>query len=123
VNLEVPLATGGNLDARAKEAALLTEADAKDTVDLQNTIARDVDIALLSLSTARKKMEITSDLTRASNQALQLAQTRYHLGSSSIVELTQAELNQTNALIQAASARYDFQIARKLLDFTVGHRP
>jgi outer membrane protein len=123
VNLEVPLATGGNLDARAKEAALLTEADGKDAVDLQNTIARDVNIALLSMSTARKKMEITNDLTRASSQALQLAQTRYHLGSSSIVELTQAELNQTNALIQAASARYDFQIARKLLDFTVGHRP
>jgi outer membrane protein len=123
VNVEVPLATGGNLDARAKEAELLTEADGKDAVDLQNTIARDVDIALLNLSTARKKMDIAADLTQAAGQALQLAQTRYQLGSSSIVEFTQAELNQTSALIQAASARYDFQIARRLLDFTIGGQP
>jgi outer membrane protein len=122
VNVEVPLATGGNLDAHAKEAELLAEAAGKDTVDLQNTISRDVDIALLSMSTARKKMDIAADLTRAADQALQLAQTRYHLGSSSIVELTQAELNQTSAQIQAASARYDFQVARRLLDFTLGRQ-
>lgn len=123
INVEIPIANGGNLDAQAREAALLAEAKGRDIVDLQDTISRDVNIALLSMSTARKKMEIESDLTQASSQALQLAQTRYRLGSSSIVEFTQAELNQTSAEIQAASARYDFQVARRLLNFTVGRQP
>jgi hypothetical protein len=42
-------------------------------------------------------------------QALDLAQTRDNLGLSSAIELSQAELNQTEARIEQASATYDYQ--------------
>ncbi len=108
ITVEVPLATGGRLDARAREAALLDQAAAKDVDDLQNTLARDVRLALLTMDTARKKMGVTKDMVTSSGEALQLAQARYRLGTSSIVELTQAELNDTEAKFQAISAIYDF---------------
>lgn len=41
--------------------------------------------------------------------ALDLAQSRYSLGLSSIVELSQAQLNLTSAQIGAVSARCDYQ--------------
>jgi outer membrane protein len=123
VNVEVPLATGGRLDARAQVSAILEQADLQRVIDLQNTISRDVRLALLNLDTARERMAITGDLVQSSDDALKLAEARYRLGSSSIVELTQAELNDTTAGIQAASARYDFQTARRVLNFTLGVAP
>ena len=43
------------------------------------------------------------ELLKQANLALQLAQTRYQLGLSSIVELSQAQLQQTSAAIRARS--------------------
>ncbi len=87
---------------------------------MQNTLARDVRIALLSIDTARRKMDVTKDMVGSTGEALQLAQTRYRLGTSSIVELTQSELNDTEAKFQAISAIYDYQVGRSLLKFTIG---
>lgn len=120
INVEIPIANGGQLDARAQQARLLDQADLTRIVDLQNSLARDVRQALLSIDTARQKMDVTGEMVQNTTRALQLAQARYRLGTSSIVELTQAELNDTEAKLQATSARYDYQVARSLLDFTTG---
>ena len=37
-----------------------------------------------------------------------------------VVELSQAELNQTSAQIEEAGARYDYHIQRAALDFQLG---
>jgi outer membrane protein len=123
INVEIPLTTGGKLDARAREAALLDQADLSKIVDLQNSLARDVRQVLLSIDTARQKIDVTTEMIKNSDEALKLAQARYQLGTSSIVELTQAELNDTESKLQATSARYDYQIARSLLKFTIGANP
>ena len=52
--------------------------------------------------------------------ALELAQGRYSLGLASIVEITQAELNLTQAQIENVSARYDYQSAYAELQYTIG---
>jgi outer membrane protein len=54
------------------------------------------------------------------SKAAQFAQTRYRLGLSSIVELGQAQLSKTSAEIAAASAAYDYQIQRAVIDFETG---
>jgi len=120
VNVEIPLANGGKLDARVQEAKLLDQADLSRIIDLQNSLARDVRQVLLGIDTARQKIDVTTEMVQSTGQALKLAQARYELGTSSIVELTQAELNDTEAKLRATSARYDYQIARCLLDFTTG---
>jgi outer membrane protein len=51
--------------------------------------------------------------------ALDLSQTRYSLGLSSIVELSQAQLQQTEAAIQFAAAKYQYQIAKSVLRFQI----
>ena len=54
------------------------------------------------------------------NLALDLAQTRYKLGLSSIIELSQAELNQTQARIVQASATYDYHAQYSVLNYELG---
>jgi outer membrane protein len=52
--------------------------------------------------------------------ALDLAQGRYNLGLSTIVELTQAQLNVTSAEIENLSAKYDYQTTYATLQYTLG---
>jgi outer membrane protein len=63
---------------------------------------------------------VTDQLLQQASLALELAQARYTLGLSSIVELSQAQLNLTQAQIEQASAKYDYQIQRAMLDYQVG---
>ena len=59
-------------------------------------------------------------LAAQANEALRLAQTRYDAGLGSIVELSQAQLNQTSAEIQNATARYDYLSGRAALRLRYG---
>jgi outer membrane protein len=123
VNVEIPLATGGNLDARTQEARFLQKAADDNVVDVQNTISRDVRITWLDLATAQERIGVTDELVQGASEAQRLAQARYRLGTSSIVEFNEAELNYTEAELENTRARYDFQVDRALLDFTTGSSP
>ena len=52
--------------------------------------------------------------------ALDLARGRYDLGLSSIVELTQAQLNLTRSEIESLSAKYDYELQHSTLQFSIG---
>jgi outer membrane protein len=52
--------------------------------------------------------------------AIKLAQGRYNLGLASIVEVTQAQLNLTQAQIENVTAKYDYQTAYAALQYTIG---
>jgi outer membrane protein len=49
-----------------------------------------------------------------------LAQGRYNLGLASIVELSQAQLNQTQAEIENLSAKYDYRSQYQAPQYTIG---
>ena len=120
VNVEIPIANGGNLDAKTQEARLLKQAADEDVIDAQNTVSRDVRVAWLNLGTDKERIGVTNELIQNSAEAQRLAAARYRLGTSSIVEFTQAELDYTEAELEAANAKYDYQGARALLNFTTG---
>jgi outer membrane protein len=120
VNVEIPIANGGNLDARTQEARLLKQAADNDVIDAQNTISRDVRVAWLNLQTDKERIAVTADLMRSSAEAQRLARARYRLGTSSIVEFNEAQLTYTEAQLEDANARYDYQGGRALLKFTTG---
>lgn len=121
VNVELPILTGGRLSAQADQAHYLAEASIKNLVDAQNSISRDVRVAWLSTDTAKQRLAVTAQLVQTAQEAEKLADARYRLGTSSIVEFTEAELNYTEAELQDTSARYDFQSGRALLNFTIGN--
>jgi outer membrane protein len=64
---------------------------------------------------------VTQQLLDQSNLALDLAKTRYDLGLGSIVELSQAQLQQTQAKISNAQAGYDYRLTLAVLRYqTIG---
>lgn len=120
INLSIPVFNGHLFSARFAEADLRARASEQRLRDLENRVSRDVSVAFLNATTAFQRMALTRQLLEQANLALDLSQSRYDLGLSSIVELSQAQLNKTNAEIQNASARYDYQEQHALLDYQAG---
>jgi outer membrane protein len=123
VNLNIPIFNGFLYSSEAKEAAYRSRADAERTRDLRDQIVRDVRTAWLQANTAYQRIGVTAQLLKEANLSLQLAQTRYQLGLSSIVELSQAQLQQTSAAIDNTNAQYQYRLSLAALNYQVGTNP
>jgi outer membrane protein len=120
-NVNIPIFNGHLFNARLAEAKYQEQAEQQDLRDLQNRIARDVRTAWLSANSSFQRLAVTDQLLNEATQALNLAQSRYNLGLSSIVELSQAQLNLTQAEIAQASAKYDYQTQVSALSYEIGN--
>jgi len=120
INVELPIFTGGRLTARYREAQLNAQSLGKTLQDAEDEVVKDVNEAWLDAISALKKTEVTKELVANARQALELAQSRYKLGLNSIIELSQAQLNATQAEIGYASAKYEYQVDRVKLEFDTG---
>lgn len=123
VNMEIPIFNGFLYSSEAKEAKYRATAAAEDSRDLRNRIVRDVHTAWLDANTAYQRVWVTAQLVKEANMGLQLAQARYKLGLSSIVELSQAELQQTSAEINNTEAQYRYRLALATLNYQMGSMP
>lgn len=120
VNVNIPVFNGGLFAARSAAAEYrATEADQK-LRDYQEVVARDVRVAWANATTAFQRLDVTAQFLRSATLALDLAQGRYNLGLSSIVELTQAQLNVTRAEIENLTAKYEYQADYTALQYAIG---
>jgi outer membrane protein len=117
VNIGIPIFNGFLYTARSREAQLRAQATQDRLLDLRNRISRDVRTSWLNANAAYERVSVAQQLLDQANLALDLAQTRYSLGLSSIVELSQAQLQQTQAQISNAQAGYDYRLALAILRY------
>ena len=92
----------------------------RDAEGLALLIARDVRVNWARAQDAYLQIQVAQKLVDQTNVALRLAQARYDAGLGSIVELNEAELTQTSALIDSASAKFNYLSARAALSYAVG---
>jgi outer membrane protein len=123
VNMNIPVFNGFLYSAQAKEASIRAQAASEQSRDLRDRIARDVRTAWLASNTAYQRVAVTAELLTEANLALKLAQTRYQLGLSSIVELSQAQFQQTDAAIGNTDAQYQYRLALATLSYQTGATP
>ena len=79
--------------------------------------------AWLDANNAFLRIGVTDQLLNQSDQSLSLAQTRYQLGLTSIVELSQAQLQQTEADISRTNAEYQYRLSLAALNYQTGGQP
>lgn len=123
VNVGIPIFNGFKYHSEATEADFRAKASDEQSRGLIDRIVRDVRTAWLKTQTAQQRMAVSAELVKEANTALDLADTRYRLGLSSIVELSQAQLQQTQAQIDDANARFDYEADLAALRFQSGARP
>ncbi len=123
-NIEIPIFNGFLYTARAREASLRSQATNERLADMRNLISRDVRMSWLNTNTAYQRLAVTQQLLQQAKLALTLAQSRYKLGLGSIVELSQAQLQQTQAEITTVQADYDYRLSLAMLSYeTAGITP
>jgi outer membrane protein len=123
VNLNIPIFNGFLYSAQAKEASIRAEAASEQSRDLRDRIVRDIRTTWLAANTAYQRLSVTQDLLDQANLALRLAKTRYQMGLSSIVELSQAQYQQTDAAIGNTNAQYQYRLALATLNYQTGATP
>ncbi len=119
-NLSIPVFNGGLFTARRNEAEREADARTHDVQELKLEVGEQVRDAWYSADEAYKSIDVTGRLLAESKEALRLAQDRYEAGLGSIVELNEAQLNETSAEITAADATYTYLTRRAQLDFATG---
>jgi outer membrane protein len=120
LNMDIPIFNGHLFSARRQAAHYETQATGERLRNVRQQVERDVRAAWISASTAYQRIPVTEEFIKQAQLALQLAEGRYNLGLASIVEITQAQLNLTQAQIENVSATYDYQTAYAQLQYTVG---
>jgi len=120
MNVDYPIFNGHLFSARREAARYRADAAGQRLRDAQERIARDVRVAWASAMNAFQRIEVTAQFLRQAALAMDLAQGRYNLGLASIVELTQAQLNVTQAEIENLGAKYDYQTQNAALQYSAG---
>jgi outer membrane protein len=120
VNLDIPIFNGHLFSARREAARYKANEAEQQLRDEQERVARDVRVAWASARNAFQRIDVTAQFLRQATLASDLAQGRYNLGLASIVELTQAQLNVTQAEIENLAAKYDYQTQNAALQYSVG---
>jgi outer membrane protein len=119
-NISIPVFNGFLYNAEARDAKLRAQAVQENVRNLRDTIARDVRTAVLNAQTAYQRIAVTGQLLDQANLALDLATARYKIGLSGIVEISDAQLNQTQAEIDNTNARYSYQTALAVVRYETG---
>jgi len=117
VNVNIPVFNGFLYTARAREASLRAQATQERLRDIRDRISRDVRTSWLNATTAFDRLAVAQQFLDQANLALNLAQSRYNLGLGSIVELSQAQLQQTQAQIANVEAGYDYRLSLAVLQY------
>ena len=123
VNMSIPIFNGFLYTAQASESNYRAKAAAENTRDLRDRVVRDVRTAWLSANTAFERVGVAAELAKQADLGLNLAQGRYNLGLGSIVELSQAQLQQTDAAIGYVNSQYQYRLALSTLNFETGMQP
>jgi len=123
VNMSIPIFNGFLFTAQASEAKYRAQAAAENTRDLRDQVVRDVRTAWLAANTAFQRVGVAAELAKEADLSLSLAQGRYQLGLGSIVELSQAQLQQTDAAIGYVNSQYQYRLALSTLNFEIGVQP
>jgi len=118
--VSVPLFTGFLIQNQVAEArAQFREAEAG-YLALVRDVQLQVTDSFLDLGTLIRQVKVSQDLLAYAREALSLAQQRYRLGLSSIVEVTQSEIAVTGADTRLAETQYNAKIAEARLRYAVG---
>jgi outer membrane protein len=121
VNVEIPIFNGHLFSARRESAHYQALASDQRLRDLRQQVEHDVRAAWLTASNALQRVPVTEEFLKQANLSLQLSQGRYNLGLATIVEITQAQLNVTQAQIENVNAKYKYQSAFAALQYTLGN--
>lgn len=112
VRMDVPIYTGGRLQAGVLSAEAAREASAMRVKQAQQQAQRDVQDVTLLLASAQAVWEAVQGTVAQATRAYAIAELRYRNGLSTLTEVGEARVQLGQAQANRAQAVRDFQVAR-----------
>ncbi|QSQ21179.1 TolC family protein [Pyxidicoccus parkwayensis] len=123
LTLSWPLFEGGRTRAEVREQrALLRDSQAQQDV-LRQQVRLEVEQARLAVTASREALSAAEEAVVNARERLRLAEGRYQAGVGNIIELSDAQVQYTNAAAQRVQATYNLATARATLARAVGTQP
>jgi outer membrane protein len=123
LSLSWPLFEGGRTRAEVREQrALLRDTQAQQDV-LRQQVRLEVEQARLAVTASREALSAAEEALVNARERLRLAEGRYQAGVGNIIELSDAQVEYTNAAAQRVQATYDLATSRATLARALGTQP
>jgi outer membrane protein TolC/ABC-type transporter Mla MlaB component len=119
-SVNMPLFTGGKIQAEVVRADLEIRKLVEQKSDLRNQIALDVKTALLNLSSARNEVQVANLGVQLSKEEVDQARDRFKAGVANNIEVVQAQDSLSRANDNQIAALYRFNQARADLARSIG---
>jgi outer membrane protein len=120
VNLSIPLFNGSAYVAQRDEALDQARALERERADYELKLGADIRSCVNRLGYLGQEISTDRQMSDQTHQAYRLAAARYQTGSSSMVELVQAQLELTQAEIDLTKALFSLRIEQARIDYDLG---
>jgi len=118
--VNVPLFSGGLIDARVGEARANARALGFQEQSLEQDVALEVRRSTLDLARAREAISVSERAREQARENLELAEGRYQAGVGNVIELTDAQAQRASAEAEYVRALYGFHTAVAELERAIG---
>ncbi len=122
ITLSVPLFQGFGISAAATQAEAVADAAQSLYAQMKDNVLLDVEQNYLSLQEAQERRGATQKLVEQTRENLRLAEKQYSAGVATPVEISDAQVSLSNALITDIQALFDCHIALYRLKRAMGNR-
>jgi len=120
LSLRIPIFSGFQVSTAVQTSQLNYDFAEQSLEQTKRKVQKEVRTALLSLETARKRMEVSTKNVVSAEEDRRIAEERYNLGANTLLDLLVATANYTTALSNKVSATYDFVYAKQQFKIAVG---
>lgn len=120
VGVSFPIFDRGTTSAAVQQARIQEENARLALADQRQAVALDVRRAWLTLESTRQQLTVALAQQKAADLAVSTTEARYQVGTSTLLELTQARASQLQANVAVVSARNALAFQNALLPYYTG---
>jgi len=120
IGVSFPLFDRGATSVAVQQAKIQQDNARLQLADEKQSVALDVRRAYLALETSRQQLAVALAQQKAADLAVSTTQARYQVGTSSLLELTQARASQLQAATAVVSARNALAFQNALMPYYTG---
>ena len=120
--VNVPIFSGGLIDARVGEARANALSLSFEEQALAQDVALEVRRAVLEMDRARQAIDVSERARAQARENLELAEGRYQAGVGNVIELVDAQTQRASAEAEYVRSLYGYQIAIAELERSIGQR-
>ncbi len=120
LNLSIPIFSGFSVENRVEQAEVNAMNKKVDLEDLERQIKQNIQTTYLNLQAAEQGLEVSKNNVKAGDENLKINQSKYSLGSGTLLDVLTSNYNYTNARTNLVNAEFQYIVLSEQLKYYIG---